>query len=149
MRSAVSLKVPKREILDRSDFPPFYTIKSLRVGDFGVKINKKLKNIQGFIQGCKVPYAYAQSIFKEVFFLSFGQKIFFSVALLRPLVSVNNDFFKFLIFQVLKKLLKNLTSLRVCSGLYAYAEHTHQELVRKLSIRAKELVRMLSIRVRK
>ncbi len=63
-----------------------------------------------------------------------------------------------------------MTSLRVCSGLYAYAEHTHQELMRKLSIRIifpifqrpfvievptnhaehthKELVRMLSIRVR-
>ncbi len=39
------LKVPKREILDRSDFPHFYTIKSLRVGDFGVKIKKILKNI--------------------------------------------------------------------------------------------------------
>jgi hypothetical protein len=41
----LSLKVPKREILDRSDFPDFYTIKSLRVGDFGVKIKKFLKNI--------------------------------------------------------------------------------------------------------
>ncbi len=36
------LKVPKREILDRSDFPDFYTIKPLRVGDFGVKIKKKI-----------------------------------------------------------------------------------------------------------
>ena len=36
-----SLKVPNREIFDRSDFPDFYTIKSpLRVGDFGVKIKK-------------------------------------------------------------------------------------------------------------
>jgi hypothetical protein len=34
----VVLKVPKREIFDRSDFPDFYTIKSLREGDFGVKI---------------------------------------------------------------------------------------------------------------
>jgi hypothetical protein len=34
------LKVPKREIFDRSDFPDFYTMKSLRVGDFGVKIKK-------------------------------------------------------------------------------------------------------------
>ncbi len=33
-----NLKVPKCEIFDRSDFPDFYTIKSLRVGDFGVKI---------------------------------------------------------------------------------------------------------------
>jgi hypothetical protein len=39
------LKVPKREIFDRSDFPDFYTIKSLRVGDFGVKIKKNLQNI--------------------------------------------------------------------------------------------------------
>ncbi len=60
--------MPKREIFDRSDFPDFYTIKSLRVGDFGVKIKKKLQNISGFILGCKVPYAYAQCIFKEVFF---------------------------------------------------------------------------------
>ncbi len=40
-----SLKVPKREIFDRSDFPDFYTMKSLRVGDFGVKIKKNFKNI--------------------------------------------------------------------------------------------------------
>jgi hypothetical protein len=59
------------------------------------------------------------------------------MTLLRPLVSVKNNFLKFLIFLVLKKLLKNLTFLRVCSGLYAYAEHTHQELERKLSIRAR------------
>jgi hypothetical protein len=39
------LKVPKREIFDRSDFPDFYTIKSLRVGDLRVKIQKNFKNI--------------------------------------------------------------------------------------------------------
>jgi hypothetical protein len=39
------LKVPKREIFDRSDFPDFYTIKSLRVGDFGIKMKKFFKNI--------------------------------------------------------------------------------------------------------
>ncbi len=33
-----TLKVPKREMFDRLDFPDFYTMKSLRVGDFGVKI---------------------------------------------------------------------------------------------------------------
>ncbi len=33
-----NLKVPKREIFDRSDFPDFYTIKSLREGDCGVQI---------------------------------------------------------------------------------------------------------------
>jgi hypothetical protein len=66
-----------------------------------------------------------------------GQKILFSVELLRPLVSVNNGFLQFFIFEVLKKLLQNFTSLRVCSGLYAYAEHMHQELMCKLSIRAR------------
>jgi hypothetical protein len=40
-----SLKVPKREIFDHSDFPDFYTIMSLRVGDLGVKIKKNLKKI--------------------------------------------------------------------------------------------------------
>ncbi len=43
--SSFNLKVPKREIFDRSDFPDFYTIKSPRVGDFVVKIQKILKNI--------------------------------------------------------------------------------------------------------
>jgi hypothetical protein len=60
-----SLKVPKREIFDRSDFPDFYTIKSLREGDFGVKIKKIKINIKGFIWGLEIPYAYAQSNFKE------------------------------------------------------------------------------------
>ncbi len=32
------LKVPKREIFDRSDFPDFYTIKSSWVGDLLIKI---------------------------------------------------------------------------------------------------------------
>jgi hypothetical protein len=41
------LKVPKREIFDRSDFPDFHTIKSLRMGDFGVKIKKCLKKNLG------------------------------------------------------------------------------------------------------
>ncbi len=41
---SLPLKVPKCEILDRSDFPHFYTIKSLREGDFGVKIKKNFKN---------------------------------------------------------------------------------------------------------
>jgi hypothetical protein len=38
IHGAAALKVPKREIFDRSDFPDFYTIKSLREGDCGVKI---------------------------------------------------------------------------------------------------------------
>jgi hypothetical protein len=87
---------------------------------------------------------YAQSIFKEVFFLSFGQKVFFSAELLRPLISVNNDFENFFIFEVLKKLIKIFTSLRVCSSLYAEAEGTGAQAEHT----RKALVRMLSIRVR-
>ncbi len=34
----LTLKVPKHEIFDRSDFPDFYTIKSSWVGDLVVKI---------------------------------------------------------------------------------------------------------------
>jgi hypothetical protein len=52
------LKVPKREIFDRSDFPDFYTIKSLRVGDFGVKI-KKCKIYLGVPLGVQSSLAYA------------------------------------------------------------------------------------------
>ncbi len=39
------LKVPKREIVDHSDFHDFYAIKSLTVSDFRVKIKICLKNI--------------------------------------------------------------------------------------------------------
>jgi hypothetical protein len=35
-RDTVPLKVPKRKIFDRSDFPDFYTIKSSWVLDFVV-----------------------------------------------------------------------------------------------------------------
>jgi hypothetical protein len=45
--------VPKREIYDRSDFPDFYTIKSLRVGDFGDKIKKIVKTFRGSFRGAK------------------------------------------------------------------------------------------------
>ncbi len=41
------LKVPKREIFDRSDCPDFYTIKCLRVGNFEVKIKKDFKKYLG------------------------------------------------------------------------------------------------------
>jgi hypothetical protein len=40
-----TLKVPKHEIFDHSDFHDFYAIKSLTVSDFGVKIKIYLKNI--------------------------------------------------------------------------------------------------------
>jgi hypothetical protein len=38
VRNGPVLKVPKREIFDRSDFPNFYTIKSSWVGDLLEKI---------------------------------------------------------------------------------------------------------------
>jgi hypothetical protein len=44
MPAPMPLKVPKCEIYDRSNFHYFYTIKSLREGDFGVK-TKKCKNV--------------------------------------------------------------------------------------------------------
>jgi hypothetical protein len=46
------------------------------------------------------------SLFLRMFFLSLDQKFFFHLELLRPLVSVNNDFLKLFIFEVPKKLLK-------------------------------------------
>ncbi len=49
----INLKVPKREIFDRSDFPDFYTIKSLRVGDLGVKIKIFFKIFRGSFRCAK------------------------------------------------------------------------------------------------
>jgi hypothetical protein len=84
--------VPKREIFDRSDFPDFYTIKSLRVGDFGVKIKKILQNIfRGSFRGAKFLMRML-SVSLRRFFSKFWPKNFFSMALLRPLVSVKNNF---------------------------------------------------------
>jgi hypothetical protein len=69
------LKVPKREIFNRSDFPDFYTIKPLRVGDFEVKIKKKLKIFRGSFRGAKFP-SRMLSLFLRRFF-KFWPKIFF------------------------------------------------------------------------
>ncbi len=52
-RPIYSLKVPKHEIFDRPDFPDFYIIKSLCVGDFGVKIINFFKIIRGSFKGAK------------------------------------------------------------------------------------------------
>jgi hypothetical protein len=41
------LKVPKREIFDRSNFPDFYAIKSSWVGDLMVKILTYFLNFEG------------------------------------------------------------------------------------------------------
>jgi hypothetical protein len=62
--------------------------------------------------------------------------MFFSVELLRPLVSINKDFFKFFIFEVLKNYKKSLlpdayapafmSTLRYATGTGAQAEHTRK-----------------------
>ena len=84
--------MPKCEIIDRSDFNDFYTIKSLCEGDFG---GKKKKYLGGSFRGAKFLMRMLSLFLRR---LSFGHKNFFSMALLRPLVSVNNDFLKFFIF---------------------------------------------------
>jgi hypothetical protein len=86
--------VPKCEIFDRSDFPDFYTIKSLRVGDFGVKINFFFSQIfWGLFMGAKF-LTRMLSLFLRRLFYKLGPKFFFSVELLRLLVGINNDFLK-------------------------------------------------------
>jgi hypothetical protein len=62
------LKVPKREIFDRSDFPDFYTMKSLRVGDFGVKIKKILKIFRGSFRGAKFLTRMLSVFLRRIFF---------------------------------------------------------------------------------
>ncbi len=75
LKWTVPLKVPNCEIFDRSDFSDFYTIKSLRVGDFGVK-KKKLKIFRGSFRGAKFLTRMLSLFLRRFFFLSWGQKIF-------------------------------------------------------------------------
>ncbi len=59
---SLSLKVPKREIFDRSDFPDFYTIKSSWVGDLLVKLLTYYFNFWGSyatFSFCRACWAYA------------------------------------------------------------------------------------------
>jgi hypothetical protein len=77
MSQIVNLKVPKREIFNRWDFPDFNTMKSLRVGDFGVKIKKILKIFRGSFRGAKF-LTRMLSLFLRRFFSKFlPKKIFF------------------------------------------------------------------------
>ncbi len=66
----------KREIFDRSDFPDFYTIKSLCVGDFGVKILKILKIFKGSFRGAKFLTRMLSLFLRRVFFLVEAKKFF-------------------------------------------------------------------------
>jgi hypothetical protein len=60
--------VPKREIFDRSDFPDFYTIRSLRVGDFGVKIKKNLTIFRGSFRRAKFLTRMLSLFLRRLFF---------------------------------------------------------------------------------
>ncbi len=59
--------MPKREIFDRSDFPDFYTIKSLGVGDFGVKIKNFYRIFRESFRGAKFLMRML-SVFLRMFF---------------------------------------------------------------------------------
>ncbi len=72
-----ALKVPKREIFDRSDFPDFYTIKSLRVGDFGVKTKKFYKIFRGSFRGAKFLMRMLSVFLRRFFFYVLAKKFFF------------------------------------------------------------------------
>ena len=69
--------MPKREIFDRSDFPDFYTIKTLRVGNFGVKIKKNYKIFRGSFRGAKFLMRMLSVFLRRFFVQSFGQNFFF------------------------------------------------------------------------
>ncbi len=64
--------MPKREIFNRSDFPDFYTIKSVSVGDFGVKIKKKLQIFRGSFRGAKFLTRMLSLFSRRFFILSWG-----------------------------------------------------------------------------
>ncbi len=69
--------VPKCEIFDGSDFHDFNTIKSVWGGGGATWGKKKKKNqmSRGFISGRQIPYAYAQSYLRRIYF-NLGKKIF-------------------------------------------------------------------------
>ena len=62
------LKVPKREIFDRSDFPDFYTIKSLWEGDFRVRIKCLKKIFRGSFGAAKFLTRMLSLILRRDFF---------------------------------------------------------------------------------
>ncbi len=75
--AASILKVPMCEILDRSDFDDFYTIKSLWGGDFRVKIKISFFIVRGSFGAAKFLTRLLRLILRRIF-LGFGQNIFFS-----------------------------------------------------------------------
>jgi hypothetical protein len=90
--------VPKCEIFDRLDVPDFYTIKSLCEGNFGVKKNFVIKIFRGSFRGAKFLMRMLSLFLRRFFFKVWAKNFFFSVELLRQLVSLNNVFLKFFKF---------------------------------------------------
>ncbi len=88
------LKVPKREIFDRSDFPDFYNMKSLRVSDFGVKIKKNLKIFRGSFRGAKFLMRML-SLFLRRFFSKLGPNKFFFGEAIKTISLRQKRFLKF------------------------------------------------------
>ncbi len=69
--------MPKREIFNRSDFPDFYTIESLRVGDLGVKTKFFKKIFRGSFRGAKFLTRMLSPFLRRFFFLFLAPKFFF------------------------------------------------------------------------
>jgi hypothetical protein len=74
--SFVFLKVAKCGIFDRSDFPDFYTIKSLCEGDFGVKMQKILQIFRGSFRGAKFLTRMLSLFLRRLFFEVWAKKFF-------------------------------------------------------------------------
>ncbi len=80
-----------------------------------------------------VHYTYARPNFKDKFLLSLGPT-FFLFGAEYIFATDNNDYFLFFCFRY-KKIIKNIRKLMRITDLYAYADHTHQEQMRTLSLR--------------
>jgi hypothetical protein len=74
-----SLKVPKCEIFDNSDFDDFHTIKSLWGGDFWVKI-KVFFIFRGSFGAAKFLTRMVSLILRRIFFLVWANNFFFPEA---------------------------------------------------------------------
>ncbi len=126
----VTLKVPKCEILDRSDFYDFYTIKSVWEGDFWVKqifFNKY--SIQGSFRAAKLLTRMLSLILWRDF-LSLG-KLLFSWSFWDHALT----FMPTLSIRVGSAVLQ--TCWTYASGTDAYPEHKVQEPMHALSVRGR------------
>ncbi len=124
-------KVPNLEIFERLDYHDFYTRKSVLGSDFGAKIYLFLI-FRGSFTGTKLLTCMLCQILRTFFSCLASPQKMWGVAF--ETVSVNKDFLFFFAFLSSKNLLEIFVNLFVCSDLYAYDKHTHQELKRALII---------------